>query len=267
MQWSSVSAPSHETVLVTGASSGIGLELAKCFAADGCRLLLLARNTGALETLADELRRTYQIEAEVLPADLSRPETPERIFQDLQGRGIVVDVLVNNAGFGASSTFAELPLQRQLEMIQVNIAALTALTGWFLPGMIKRRHGGVLNVGSVAGFLPGPGMAIYFATKAYVLSFTEALAEELAGTGVTVTVLCPGPTESNFGNVARGPRTRKVKTFKMTAKSVAQHGHDAFRRGTLVAVSGWRNRFIVLIIKILPRWFLRKLVFFFNRTQ
>lgn len=262
-----MSATSVETVLVTGASSGIGLELAKCFAADCCRLVLLARNTAALEALAGELRQAHKIEVFVLTADLSLPETPARVFQELQGRGITVDVLVNNAGFGASGTFAGLSLQRQLEMIQVNIIALTALTGLFLPGMIARRRGGVLNVGSVAGFLPGPGMAIYFATKAFVLSFTEALAEELGGTGVTVTVLCPGPTESNFGNVARGQKVRSINTGKMTAEAVASHGHGAFRRGQLVAISGWRNRFIVFLIGIIPRRLVRKMAGFFNRTQ
>jgi short-subunit dehydrogenase len=259
-------APSQETVLVTGASSGIGLESAKCFAADGCRLVLLARNNDALEALAAELRRIHEIEVLVVTADLSLPETPARVFQELQGRGVVVDVLVNNAGFGASGTFAGLALQRQLDMVQVNITALTALTGLFVPGMIERRRGGVLNVGSVAGFLPGPGMAVYFATKAYVLSFSEALAEELAGRGVTVTVLCPGPTESNFGNVARGPKARRLKTSKMTAKSVAEQGHSAFRQGKLVAISGWRNLFLVFLIWIMPRGLVRKMVNYFNKT-
>ena len=139
-----------------------------------------------------------------MTADLSLPETPERIFRELQGRGITVDVLVNNAGFGAWGKFAGLPLPRQLEMLQVNITALVQLTGLFLPGMVQRRRGGILNVASVAGFVPGPGMAVYYATKACVLSFTEALAEELAGTNVTVTALCPGPTATNFGKVATG---------------------------------------------------------------
>jgi uncharacterized protein len=262
-----MNAPANETVLVTGASSGIGLELAKCFAADGCRLVLLARNTSALEALAGELRRIHQIEVLVVTADLSLSETPARVFQELQGRGVVVDVLVNNAGFGASGTFAGLPLQRQLDMIHVNLTSLTALTGLFLPGMIERRRGGLLNVGSVAGYLPGPGMAIYFATKAFVLSFTEALAEELAGTGVTAMVLCPGPTESNFGNVARGLKARRVKTGKMTAKTVAKHGLRAFRQGKLVSISGWRNQFLVFLIWILPRVMVRKMVKFFNQTQ
>jgi uncharacterized protein len=262
-----MTASSSETVLVTGASSGIGLELVKCFAADGCRMVLLARNTAALETLAGELRQAHQVEVLVMTADLSLPQTPALVFQEMQGRGVAVDVLVNNAGFGANGTFAGLPLQRQLEMIQVNVAALTALTGLFLPGMIKRRRGGVLNVGSVAGFLPGPGMAIYFATKAFVLSFSEALAEEVAGTGVTVTALCPGPTESNFGNVARGLTSHRVKTVKMTAQTVANYGYGAFRQGKLVAISGWRNRFLVFLIRITPRGLVRKMAKLFNQIK
>src|SRR5665213_1661640 len=167
-----------ETVVITGASSGIGLELAKCFAADGCKLILVARNTEALEKLAEELRQKNKIEAIVLTADLSLLETPRRIFKELSAQKISVDVLVNNAGFGLHDEFVKLPLQRQLEIIQVNVAALTELTGLFLPGMIQRKSGGIINVGSVAGFLPEPGMAIYYASKAFVLSFTEALAGE-----------------------------------------------------------------------------------------
>ena len=262
-----MNAANSETVLITGASSGIGLELAKCFAADGCRLILLARNTEALEALAGELRRTCQIETLVLTADLSRPETPARVFKELQGRGIAVDLLVNNAGFGAQGRFAGLPLQRQLEIIQVNITALTELTGLFLPVMIERRHGGVLNVGSVAGFLPGPGMAVYYATKAYVLSFTEALAEELVGTGLTATALCPGPTTSNFSKIARGPKRRRLKTAKMSPQTVAGYGHRAFRAGKSVAIPGWRNRFLTFLIRIIPRRPVRKMAKFYNRIE
>ncbi|MGB7748172.1 MAG: SDR family oxidoreductase [Verrucomicrobiia bacterium] len=262
-----MNAANSETVLITGASSGIGLELARCFAADGCRLILLARNTDALETLAAELRQAHKIETLVLTADLSRPDTPARVFKELQGRGIMIDVLVNNAGFGANGTFAGLPLQRQLEMIQVNITALTNLTGLFLPGMIERRRGGVLNVGSVAGFLPGPGMDIYYATKAFVLSFTEALAEELAGTGVTATALCPGPTATNFGNISHGQKIRQLNTPKMSAATVAQNGHRAFRRGRTLAIPGWQYRILLLLIRIMPRWFVRKMAKRFNDTK
>src|SRR5476651_2165747 len=212
-----MNAVNNETVLITGASSGIGLELAKCFAADGCRLILVARNREAMEKLAEEFRLKNKIEVIVLPADLSLPETPKRIFEKLSAQKISVDVLVNNAGFGTHGSFLETSLPRQLEMLQVNIAALTELTGLFLPGMIERKRGGILNVGSVAGFLPGPNMAVYFASKAFVLSFTEALSEELGGTGVNVSVFCPGATETNFSQVARGRKTHKSSTSKLSA--------------------------------------------------
>jgi hypothetical protein len=262
-----MNAANNETVLITGASSGIGLELARCFAADGCKLILLARNPEALETLAGELRQTHKIETFVLTADLSRPEIPARVFKELQGRGIKVDVLVNNAGFGANGTFAGLPLPRQLEIIQVNITALTNLTGLFLPGMIERRRGGVLNVGSLAGFLPGPGMAVYFATKAFVLSFTEALTEELAGTGVTATALCPGPTATNFGNVSHGKKTRRLNTPKMPAATVACCGHRAFRQGKPLAIPGWQYHVLLLLLRFMPRWSVRKMTGRFNDTK
>jgi len=249
-----------ETVLVTGASSGIGVELAKCFAGDGSRLVLVARSKDPMEKLAAELRDKHKVEVIVLPADLAQPETSEKIFSELQAKGVAVDVLINNAGFGLQDSFAQLSLQRQLEMIQVNVTALVELTGLFLPQMIQRRRGGVLNVSSVAGFLPGPNMAIYYATKAFVTSFTEALGEELLETGVTTTALCPGPTESNFGAVARGNRMRKVKTPKMSARAVAEIGHSAFRSGKFIVVPGAWNKLLVFLMRIVPRSILRKAV-------
>src|SRR5438477_8802051 len=198
-----------ETILVTGASSGIGRELAKCFAADGSRLILLARKRDALQELADELRQAHETQSEIFPADLAAPGTPTRIFEHLKVHGTKVDVLVNNAGFGAQGAFAELPIDRQLEMLQVNVVAVTHLTSLLLPGMIERRRGGVLNVASTAAFQPGPGMSVYYATKAFVLSFSEAITEELAGKGVTVTALCPGPTETNFAAAANARFSRR----------------------------------------------------------
>ena len=252
--------PCKETVLVTGASSGIGLELAKCFVEDAARLILTARNTEALESLAAELRRTRPAEVIVLPADLSLPETPEQIFRELEGRGVAVDVLVNNAGFGLWGRFAGSPLPRQLEMLQVNVTALVQLTGLFLPGMIQRNRGGILNVASVAGFLPGPGMSIYYASKAAIVSFTEALAHELAGTRVSATVLCPGPTITNFGNAANFPdKANLVRISKMSARAVARYGVRAFRRKSVLAVPGIQNRLIVMAIKCLPRRWIRQL--------
>src|SRR6266403_224316 len=216
---------SIQTALVTGASSGIGRELAKCFAADGCRLILVARKRNALNSLADELRKLHQTQSEVFTADLARPDAASRIFQHTEANGTKIDVLVNNAGFGAQGRFAELPVERQLEMLQVNITALTQLTRLFLPGMIARRRGGVLNVASTASFQPGPGMAVYYATKAYVLSFSEAVAEELRHSGVTVTALCPGPTRTDFAATADVGNSRLFAAFGIAdAADVAEFG-------------------------------------------
>ena len=256
-----------ETVLVTGASSGIGLELAKCFAADRSNLILVARNTAALESLAAELRREHQIVVQVITADLARPAAPQAIFDELKGRGMTVDVLVNNAGFGLHGSFAELPLPRQLEIIQVNVAALIALTGLFLPGMVERGRGGILNIGSVAGFLPGPNMAVYYASKAFVQSFSEALFVELRGTGVSVTNLCPGPTESNFFKIARGHRSRKMEAGKMSASEVVAAGHRAFRAGRCMKISGVKNLFLAQLTRILPRAVIRQAVGRYNRLK
>jgi short-subunit dehydrogenase len=258
----------QETVLVTGASSGIGLELARCFAGDQSRLVLVARNLVAMERLAVELRRQHQIEVQLITSDLARSESPREIFAELQRRGTPpVDVLVNNAGFGLHGRFAELPLIRQLEMVQVNVAALVALTRLFLPGMLQRRRGGVLNSGSVAGYLPGPSMAVYYASKAFVQSFSEALCEELRGSGVGVTNLCPGPTESNFSLVARSYQQRELQAAKMSAAAVAKAGHRAFRRNQCVTVPGIKNRMLVQLTRILPRAILRRLVGRYNRLR
>ena len=257
----------NETVLVTGASSGIGLELAKCFAADKSNLVLVARDTRALEKLAAELRGKFQIEVRVITADLSRPGSPQNIFDELQGRGMVVDVLVNNAGFGLHGGFAELPLGRQLEIIQVNVSALVALTGLLLPAMVQRRRGGILNVGSVAGFLPGPNMAVYYASKAFVQSFSEALHEELRGSGVGITNLCPGPTGTNFWQTARSHRVRQSQVKKMSAPVVAEIGHRDFRGGKCVSIPGFSNKLVAAAAKFLPRAAIRKGVGRYNRLK
>lgn len=274
--------------MITGASSGIGLELAKCFAADQSNLVLVARNTAALESLAAGLRREHPIEVHVITADLARPDSPHNIFDELKGRGLNVDVLVNNAGFGLHGGFAELPLARQLEIIQVNVAALVALTGLFLPGMVQRRRlasgmpagargrppggdystgQGILNVGSVAGFLPGPNMAVYYASKAFVQSFSEALFEELRGTGVRVTNLCPGPTETNFSQVARAYQTRTMQVAKMSAAEAAAAGHRAFRAGRCVVVPGAKNFWLAQLVRILPRSLVRRGVGRYNKLK
>ena len=257
-----------ETVLVTGASSGIGLELAKCFAAEKSNLILVARSRAALENLAAEVRQQFSVKAEVLVADLTKPETPAEIFNELTKRKIAVDVLVNNAGFGLHGAFAELPLARQLEIVKVNVSALVELAGLFLPEMLARNRGGVLNVGSVAGFLPGPNMAVYYASKAFVLSFSEALYEEVRGTAVRVTNLCPGPTESNFSQVARAHHARLSRARKMAAAEVAQIGVRDFRAGKCLSFPGIKNEMLsTLAPRILPRSVIRQLTANYNRLK
>jgi short-subunit dehydrogenase len=248
-----------ETVLVTGASSGIGRELAKCFAADECQMILVSRKTDELEALAAELRTTFKIQAQVFACDLAEPEAPARLVARLGKAGIQVDVLVNNAGFGAQGKFFELDLKRQLDMVQVNVTALLHLTGLLLPGIVKRGHGGILNVASTASFQPGPGMAVYYATKAFVLSFSEAIAEELAGTSIIVSALCPGPTTTNFGKAAGGKFRPIAQKVAMTAESVARIGHRAYRRGKVVAVTGVRNKVVPLLVRMTPRATVRKI--------
>lgn len=243
------------------------MELARCFAADQSNLVLVARTTEALEQLATELRAKFPIQVHVLTADLAEAATPQRIFDELKGRGIKVDVVVNNAGFGLHGPFGELPLHRQVEMIQVNVAALVQLTGLFLPGMIATRRGGILNVGSVAGFLPGPNMAVYFATKSFVMSFSEALHEELRGTGVTVTDLCPGPTETNFFKVARGYRARINQASRMPAAAVASAGHHAFRQQQCLSVPGIRNWMLSILPRFASRAIVRRQVARYNKLK
>ena len=231
-----------ETVLITGASSGIGRELARQFAGDGADLVLIARSEDRLRELAAELAAESGVTVEVVPADLARPGSPDQIVQTLAQRQIEVDVLVNNAGFG-----------RQLDMIEVNVAALTRLTALLLPAMLERRRGGILNVASTAAFQPGPNSAVYYATKAYVLSFTEALAEEVRGSGVRVSCLAPGPTDTGFAAQAGATGSRLFRRGVMDAGRVARAGHDGLRRGKTVVIPGLRNRALAVGARLSPR--------------
>ena len=230
-----------ETALITGASSGIGEELARLFAQDRSNLVLVARNREKLDLLAGELRAEHGIQVEVLAEDLAEGATPQAIFDKLAAKGIAVDVLVNNAGFGARGSINDLPLQKQMDMLQVNVTSLTHLTRLFLPDMVQRNHGGILNVGSTAGFQPGPYMAVYYATKAYVVSFTEALAEELAGTAIKVTCLAPGATATGFKAAANLENSLLFKLGAMDAKAVAALGYRGFRRGKVIVIPGLKN--------------------------
>jgi uncharacterized protein len=198
----------RDTVLITGASGGIGLELARVFAREGHDLAISARSLEALVPVQLELASRHHVAVTPVVADLAELDGAERLLDAVRAAGVSPSILVNNAGFGLYGAFAETPLERELQMIQVNVAALVTLTKGCLPAMIGRRRGRILNVASIAGFVPGPRMSIYYATKAFVISFSEAIAEELAGTGVTVTALCPGPTHSRFRETARIERSR-----------------------------------------------------------
>src|SRR6266496_2673190 len=232
----------RQTALVTGGSGGIGLELAKVLARNGFDLVLVSRTRDSLEAAAGQIEGKYDVKVHVFAADLRRREAPEAIFDFLHNENTAIDVLVNNAGFGLGGEFAETELTRELEMIQVNIAALTHLTKLFLPAMIKRRSGRILNVASTAAFQPGPLMSVYYATKAYVLSFSEAIAEELRDSGVTVTALCPGPTQTGFASAANMEASRLFGNRVARSSDVARAGYDAMKRGTRVVVPGLRNK-------------------------
>jgi len=242
------------TALVTGASSGIGWEIAKLLAADGYDLVCVARNSKKLQALARDLEAAFHVRAAVVAADLSKPDAPARVLSESAKLVGDVDVLVNDAGFGIYGKFAETDLDQELESIAVNVVALTALTKVVLPAMRSRGSGRILNVASTAAFQPGPFMAVYYATKAYVLSFSEAIANELDGTGVTVTALCPGPTETEFQKRAGVSQTRLFRgPLVMDARRVAQAGYEGMRKGRRVVIPGALNRALVQALRISPR--------------
>ena len=240
--------------LITGASSGIGLALARVFAGDGVDVILSARSEDRLRELANEVRETYRVKARVIPADLSRPGQAQRVYDRVVATGWQVDCLVNNAGFGVYGDFAETDWMAEAAMVQVNIVALTQLTKLFLPEMIARGRGKILNVASTAAFQPGPMMAVYFATKAYVLSFSEAIAHELRGTGVHVTALCPGATETGFQRAAGATGSRVFDSRKLpTGADVARYGYKVLQRQKRVAVHGAINKMLAFGTRLLPR--------------
>jgi uncharacterized protein len=247
--------------LITGASNGIGLELAKIFARESHDLALIARSHDKLKHIAEDLQQTYGVQVRYYTKDLSISSTPDEIFEVLQSEGGNIDVLVNNAGFGWRGEFSKMELTDALEMIQVNITTLTHLTRLFLPGMIERGRGKILNVASTAAFQPGPMMAIYYASKAYVLSFSEALSEELHRTGVTVTAFCPGPTATGFGQRA-GFDNEKIfgGMLSMNSHTVALDGYKGLMQGKPLVISGWKNWLGTQLVRFIPRPLPAKLV-------
>jgi uncharacterized protein len=258
--------------LVTGASAGLGTEFAKLFARDGHSVILVARRKDRLESLAHELIKLSPdaekpISTWVIDIDLGKPGAGEKLFKQVEALGLSVEFLVNNAGFGSIGEFAELPLPRELQMIDLNCRTLVELTHLFLPSMLMKKTGRILNVGSMAGFQPGPYMATYFATKAFVNSFSEALNEELIKTGVTCTVLAPGPVATEFSQAAGTHPSNAFSNSGVVAKAgeVAKLGYDAMMAGKSMAVNGTMNKLLIQALRVSPRVAVRKAVAQFNK--
>jgi len=245
--------PDRKTALITGASFGIGLELARIFAREGHNLVLVARSADKLRQLASELEKAYSTRSLILAADLSEPGAAAYVLDQTTRANIAVDILVNNAGFGQYGFFAENDLEECLRQIQLNVTTLTHLTRLYLPEMLERKEGRILNVASTAAFQPGPLMAVYFATKAYVLHLSEALANELEGTGVTVTCLCPGATATEFHKRANATGMRLLSMGTMDARTVAEDGYRALMAGKPVVISGFKNWLVAQSVRFSPR--------------
>ncbi|MFN4329499.1 MAG: SDR family NAD(P)-dependent oxidoreductase [Limnobacter sp.] len=249
------STPSQQQThaLVTGASSGIGLHLAECFAADGIPLIVSARSAETLTALAAQWQQQYGVSVVCIPSDLSKPGAAQALVDTVRSKGLSVGHVVNNAGVGLFGEFRHSVLEGELSMMTLNMEALTILSKQFLPDVLLHQ-GGILNVASTASFQPGPYMAVYYATKAYVLSFTEAIAEELTGTGATVMALCPGPTASGFQDKAAMHDSALVKGKKLpTAKAVAVDGYSAYKAGRRVYIPGVMNWVMAQSVRFSPR--------------
>ncbi len=253
----------RKKALVTGASGGIGLELAKLLAARDHDLVLVARSASTLERVARELRSRHGVAVQPLARDLSLPDAPAQVFDEVGD----VDVLINNAGFATYGKFLQNDIHAELEQLRLNIVTLTHLTHLFTSGMARRRSGCVLNVASTAAFAPGPLMAVYYASKAYVLSFSAAVAEEIVRCGVTVTCLCPGPTVTGFQQRANMENARSFRAGAADAASVARAGYDGMMRGQRIVIPGTRNRALAMAARITPLWLLTKVAKQMNESS
>jgi short-subunit dehydrogenase len=258
--------PTKAVALITGASLGLGREYARLFAADGHDVVLVARTESKLRELATELEKKPGVKAHVLVEDLGDAAAPDRILEAVQKLGLEIEFLVNNAGFGSNGSFWKLDVARETEMVQVNVTALLRLTRLFLPQMVKRGHGRVLNIASTAAFVPGPFMATYYASKAFVVSHSEALAYELRGTGVTVTAHCPGATQTEFARTAGNDTSVLFKLAVADARHVASHGYRAMLAGRVVSIYGVMNWLLVQSQRLAPRALLRAIAARLNRT-
>lgn len=259
----------EKTALVTGASVGIGYALARLCAKNGYRTVLISRDKSRLEGVAREIEEEYGKPAIALPMDLTRSRAADAIVEHLQKESIQLDVLVNNAGFGGAGAFHSRDTQRDLDMIELNVTAMVHLTRLVLPSMIQRGSGKILNVASTAAFQPGPFMAVYYATKAFVVSFSEAVGTELEGTGVSMTTLCPGPTRTEFHERAGMGHSKFAKGgVAMDAEKVARIGYDGMMKNKRTVIAGFKNRFGVFVsTRMMPRWLVLRLVATVNRNR
>ncbi len=248
------------TALITGATSGFGYQFAKLFAKDNYDLVLVARDKEKLQDIATHLQKENEIFVRIIAKDLSDAKSGEQIYKELSEAGIEIDILINNAGFATHGEFTEVPLDEELNEIQLNITTLTILSKLFLKDMLKRKEGKILNVASTAAFFPGPYMAVYYATKAYVLSFSESLAEETVGTGVTVTALCPGPSKTGFATRANVGNTLLFKNGVMDAETVAKIGYEGMMKGKRVVLTNLSSKLGITLTRLMPRSFLAKVV-------
>jgi short-subunit dehydrogenase len=243
----------NKTALITGASNGIGYELASIHAEHGDDLVVVARTKCKLDVLKTTLEKRFGIAVVTIDKDLSVQGAAEEVYQEVSSRNITVDYLINNAGFGDVALFAESDWSKQQRMINLNILALTHLSRLFLPGMLSRKSGRILNVASTASFQPGPTMAVYFATKSFVLSFSEAINNEVREYGVTVTALCPGSTESGFHAAALGEGRHKRERNLPPAREVAEFGYKSMMKGKAVAIPGIMNSIMATSVRFIPR--------------
>ncbi len=242
------------TALITGASNGIGLELAKIHASKGGDLVLVARSITKLNDLKQELENKYKIKVYTIGKDLSKGNAAQEVYDETKVQKIEIDYLINNAGFGDFGMFVETNWDKELQMINLNITTLTQFTKLYLQDMVKRGSGKVMNLASTAAFQSGPTMAVYFATKAYVLNFSEAIDNEVSDKGVTVTALCPGPTQSGFQNTAAMHDSSLFKGKKLpTSKEVAQYGYKAMMKGQTIAIHGFINNILANSVRFMPR--------------
>jgi short-subunit dehydrogenase len=254
--------------LITGASGGIGYDIAKIAAADGKNLILVARSEDKLEQLAVELRKNTSIEVFTIAVDLSDEAGVEKLISEVKSGNLTIDTLVNNAGFGDFGDFAKADLAKNMEMIRLNISALTNLTHTFMQGMLISGEGRIMNVASIASFMPGPGMAVYYASKAYVLSFSEALTRELKGSGITVTTLCPGPTNTDFAKVSGLGHSLMHRMLPPSmSMDVARAGYKAMLKGKAIEIPGVMNKLSALTPRLSPRSVVRNLIYSIHKNH